>query len=348
MKSISCAPGTVRTVDRDNVYEDVIEMYRTDDIVAEYPIKIQYSDEQAYDDGGVQRDMYSAFWDEAYLKLFEGATSLIPMVHPQMDLTVFPILARILSHGYLVCGHFPVRIALPTLIAMILGPGVNIDSQIMLDAFLDYISETERSTFRDAIKCKARFSAGVQSALLDVLSRFGCRVLPTRENLLSTIQNVSNYEFLAKPAAAIALIYSGIPKNHNDFWQNQSVNDLCSIFNQLTVTSEKVLKMLAPPEAKSISETRIYGYLVLMIGNMNTDDLRSLLRFTTGSSVCTTKYIFINFNGLTGLARRPIAHTCSSTLEIPTSYVNFEDFLGDFQSIISKTNREFSFRMDAI
>jgi len=41
-------------------------MYHTGDVVAEYQIMIKYSDEQAIDDGCVQKDMYSAFWEEAY------------------------------------------------------------------------------------------------------------------------------------------------------------------------------------------------------------------------------------------------------------------------------------------
>ena len=36
------------------------------------------------------------------------------------------------------------------------------------------------------------------------------------------------------------------------------------------------------------------------------------------------------------------------TRELFTCYTNFEEFLGEFQAIISKTKREFSFRMDTI
>ena len=53
--------------------------------------------ELAIDEGRVQRDIYSAFWEQAYKKLFEGAPVLTPMIHPQMDMSVFPITGRILS-----------------------------------------------------------------------------------------------------------------------------------------------------------------------------------------------------------------------------------------------------------
>jgi hypothetical protein len=38
--------------------------------------------------------MFSAFWE----KFFEGATLLIPMVHPHMDRSIYPVLGRVLSY----------------------------------------------------------------------------------------------------------------------------------------------------------------------------------------------------------------------------------------------------------
>lgn len=69
MKSVNAVKGATRVVDRNNIYEDVIDIYRSGDIVGECPIHIKYSGEEAIDYGGVQRDMYSAFWEEVY-KIF--------------------------------------------------------------------------------------------------------------------------------------------------------------------------------------------------------------------------------------------------------------------------------------
>ena len=69
--------------------------------------------EEAVDDGGVQRDMFSAFWVDAYSHLFEGAKT--PMVQPGIDIGTF---SKLVSHGYLACGFLPVRIALPSLITI--------------------------------------------------------------------------------------------------------------------------------------------------------------------------------------------------------------------------------------
>ena len=70
MKSMNAVNGDVHVIDRDNVYEDVTDMYQSGEIVGECPIFIKFSGEEALDYGGVQRDMYMyfAFWEIAYSK----------------------------------------------------------------------------------------------------------------------------------------------------------------------------------------------------------------------------------------------------------------------------------------
>ncbi len=74
LKSIGSVQGMPHEVSRENVFNDVIELYTKGDIIREYPISIVFTGEIAVDAGGVQRDMYSAFWEKAYKTLFDGAT----------------------------------------------------------------------------------------------------------------------------------------------------------------------------------------------------------------------------------------------------------------------------------
>lgn len=349
MKSVNAIKGATRVIDRDNLYADVVDIYQSGEIVGECPIHIKYSSEEALDYGGVQRDMFSAFWEVVYSKFFEGATLLIPMVHPHMDMTIYPILGRVLSHGYLVTGHLPVRIALPTLINMLLGPK-SVSCTILLEAFLDYISSTERAVFKEALTYSAdrKFPCAVEETLLTVLSRFGCRQLPTPLNLKACIEKIAQYEFVSRPAAAIFSVYSGIPLNHQGFWMKQNVASMSQIYEKLTVTAKKVTGLLMIPATESPNEERVSGYLTTMIGNISTNELRSFLRFVTGSTVCIATEILVTFNSLGGLARRPLAHTCDSTLELSSTYMNYDEFYLDFKVIFDKVNEEFTFRMDAL
>lgn len=103
MKDINSVYGMEHTIERANSYQNMIELYRDSGIVKECPIFIKYKGEAAVDEGGVQRDMFSGFWEITYKKLFEGSSLLTPMLHPQIDLTVFPIL--VFGVWYIGCTH---------------------------------------------------------------------------------------------------------------------------------------------------------------------------------------------------------------------------------------------------
>lgn len=350
MKSIDVKEGGEHIISRNNVYNDVISLYREDEIIGEYPITISFIGELAVDLGGVQRDMFSSFWNEAYLKLFEGSTVLIPMIHPQSDLTHFNILGKIVSHGYLVTGILPIRVALPTLICILLGSSVIISKDLLLDSFLDYISNVEKNTLQEAVSFSKKnwFPSDLKEKLMVILSRFGCRLLPSPSNIVSLIEQVARYEFCIKPAAGIAMINSGIPSTHKQFWSAHNPQSIAKIYKSLSISPQKVTDLLRFPECGSSQETRICEYLRMMVENMQPRELAYFMRYVTGSSVCHMQSIQIEFNAVTGLARVPIAHTCNCSLELSTSYLNYDDFVQDFRAIFAETNKEFTWTMDAV
>ena len=79
--------GPARPIRRENVYNDVLKTYQENmsDILLEYPFRVRYEKERAVDTGGVCRDMFSAFWEEVYLKNLDGESLLVPAIHPNTD-----------------------------------------------------------------------------------------------------------------------------------------------------------------------------------------------------------------------------------------------------------------------
>ena len=71
-----------------------------------------------------------------------------------------------------------------------------------------------------------------------------------------------------------------------------------------------------------------------MIGDKPQRQLKSFLRFATGCSLCLHNTQQIEFNGLTGLARRLIAHTCECMLELSVACNNYADFTNEFDAIL--------------
>lgn len=347
MHNLNTCIGVTHSIRRSNLYNDVLKLFDKPEVLSHYPLRISFVSEMAVDVGGVCRDMLSGFWEEAYRQLFDGSTLMTPVVHAQSNMSTFATLGRILSHGYMVEGFLPVRIAFPTLAAMLLGQGVTVSDEVLIHSFADSLHSVEASLIKGSLAVASKsFTTGVQSKLISLFSRFGSRQLPTPHNLRQQIVQVAHYEFLIKPMAALSMIHLGIPVNEQPFWKSKSVDDLHSLYTCLTATPSKVLEIMEEPEFVNPAQERVYGYLVQFIGNMKPGEVRNFLRFVTGSSVLSYAPIKVTFNDLSGLARRPIAHTCDNCLELPTNYSTYIDFTSEFEAILSDT--EYSWSMDAI
>ena len=354
MKSVSPLTAVIspHTINRITLFEDLLKLYDTDsDIVKEYPLQMDYFGENAVDLGGVSRDVMSAFWELAYEKLFDGSKLLVPVISPHVDLSSLPTIGKILSHGYLCTGFLPIQISFPSLAAMLLGPNVDVESRVLLESLLDYVSDVDRSVLHGAVQIaahtsKSTFPPDVQEQLLTVLSNYGCRQLPSPSNLSQLLTNIARFIFLTTPMSASSMIYAGIPSQHQDFWQAKSPSDLHQLYKTLNATPIKVLSLLEDPVCMNKAQRLVFNYLRQYIGNMTLEEVRFFLRFVTGSSVCSATKIEIQFNMLSGLARRPISHTCSNLLELSATYLSYPEFVKDFKHVLS--DNTYTWIMDSL
>ena len=144
--------------------------------------------------------MLSAFWEVAYLKLFDGGLVLTPLLHARVDMTTFPLLGKIVSQGYFVAGYLPLWIAFPTLAGMLLGQSAEVSDDMLITAFANSISPVDASVIKDALKVKeTSFRPDTSAKLLNVMSRYEPRVLPSPSNLKQQILQVSRFQFIVKP-----------------------------------------------------------------------------------------------------------------------------------------------------
>ena len=76
---------------------------------------------------------------------------------------------------------------------------------------------------------------------------------------------------------------------------------------------------------------------------MKQDELGNFLRYVTGSCVPVDEKILITFNRLSGISRKPIAHTCGFRLELPFTYLTCREFQ-EFKAVL---NSEYARLMDS-
>lgn len=328
------------------MFEEAIHLFSDPSTLHESLLSITFEGELGVDEGGVSRDFLSAFWEVTYGKFFDGATLLRPVIHPNVRTELLPTLGAALSHGYLVTGFLPVRVAFPSLVAILKGPHVQVSSAILRSCFVDYLSNVESTMLDTAIKCDTSFPDSLKSRLNALFYRYDCREEPSTSNILKLVDQVAQYEFLTKPMAPIALMHNGITKEERPFWSKKSVESLYELYTSLLTSPKKVLDMIDEPYFANMNEERVFGYLQQFVGNMASEVVQKFLRFVTGASVAVCPTITIQFNSLSGLARRPIAHTCASVLELSVSYETYVDFVTEFEKVLA--DEYYTWLMDCI
>lgn len=165
---------------------------------------------------------------------------------------------------------------------------------------------------KEALQCNGPIA--YNATLVDILSRCGCRTVPKkRAELLSLIEGICRFKFHDNPLAAMRAMRDGIPNQELPFWSSYSVQSLHNLYMSLCASPQRVLDNLHEPEELDMCQARVLDYLKQF---MRREELRQFLRFTTGTSVLLSNPITVTFNSLSGLARRPIAHTCGSIIEL--------------------------------
>ena len=283
--------------------------------------------------------------------MFDGGSLLIPAVHHQVDMSKFPLLGIILSHGYLACGILPVRVAFPVLACILMGTSLKVPDRIIVESFIDYVvcyeGEILKEGFAASMKLDScrQFVAPLLAKLTNLLSRFGCRELPKPDNLKRLVIEIARHEFTVKAVGAIFAMHTGIPHQHQPFWKEKSIEELYSLYKSLDATPARVMEMIAEPEEMNSAQERVFGYLIQFVGSLKRDDLRLFLRYVTGSSVVIAEQICVVFNATSVLSRLPVGHTCNATIELPYTYQTYPDFVHDFRCVMQS---EYGWLMDVV
>ena len=339
LRSSNTLCGLTHTVRRNNIYDDVMHLYADGRVPKEYPFYIEFQGEKAVDIGGVSRDMFSAFFDEFYVKLCDGASLLYPTI--TSDLNHFQVVGSVISHSYIVSGVLPDRIAFPCL-AFIFNKTVT--ESILRDTFVSSLCNYENQIVMKALS-SSQYSNDLRSDLIDIFSAHGCRDIPNPGNIMQLLTKAAMYTFLTKPAAALLMLRHGVPVEHHSFWNSMPLEEFFSLYNAMSVSTVKVLSLLQEPYFRNEAEEDVWLFLRKCIGNMSSVELRHFLRFVTGSAVITVKGINVTFNKLSGLARRPISHTCTGTIELSSTYSSLPEFEAELKTVL---HSEYSWTMDCI
>ena len=233
-----------------NLYENVQVLFSDQKVLEEFLLCIKLANEPAFDTGGVCRNLFSGFWEEAYLRFFDGSSLVTPIVQANVDMVSLSMLGRILSHGFwlLVTYQFKYT-AFPILACILKGPAIDIPPQIMVQTFAESLCLHETSIVKEALEKSdaGTFPCQLMTDLTTLLSRYGSRIRPSPATLKCQLCDIAKYGQQIKPMAAIYTMNNGIPSCKKPFWESFSVDELYSLYLSLSATPTKVLSILVEP-----------------------------------------------------------------------------------------------------
>lgn len=316
--------------------ENLFDIYTDPTIVDSY-LHVKMVDEQGSDWGGVSRDCFTSFWNEATEKYFLGNSVLIPYLPPHRleEEYKFRLLGRILAHSTAILGYIPVPLCKSVVMVTILDT-TTIDENTLLEDFMLFLDRDDAGIIRLALTDFGSLSEEDRDNLQGLFSRFDMGCLIQASTFRDQLLKMARSELCLKPRSLCELIREGIPSIHYErFWSQLTIDHLQILNDRLKPTADKIIACLRMDDTEPNHRTeKVFEYFKDLIEDLPQEDLETLLQFITGQSCVPRRSITVNFSDLSGVERRPIAHTCSYSIEIPDTYRSYEEFESEFKAFL--------------
>ena len=232
-------------MNRDTIVEDILQLYRMNKTLTSSLLEVTFLNEPAEDADGLTCELFWQGWKNILPLGFEGTTNFhVPRVDPDCTEELFEILGRLGSHGFVLTGYFPVEIASASLIG-IFNPDALSDEDLIY-SFLSFLTEGERPA---AEKAMEKSKVSVDDILVDILSRYNVRQIPTsRSEFHSLFVRIAKCQFVTKPSFLMVAFKRGLEKAHAAIWKAINASDIRALYVRLYPTAEKLVELLEPSD----------------------------------------------------------------------------------------------------
>ena len=318
-------------IHRTNVMKDMINEFRNNDILNYKLVLRVMASNGAVEKGegeGVVREILTLFWQSFSSSLSVGAKEKVPSIRHDFQSSDWQAAARIIIFGYTTVKYFPINLSVAFVALCIFGEE-KVPNDMLLESFKLYVSTDEKNVIN---VCLNRNFNSQDEDTLEFLSSYKCFHAPSEENINNIIFQLAHQEIFQRPKY-IASCWSEILKSLVVFDPFKSIADLKSMIEDKAASTKKVLKLLSA-KAESDAERVCFDHLKRFVKSLSEGALVAFLQFTTGSDIVVCDCIEIVFVSLDGLARRPVAHTCKPSLELPTTYQSYNELCEEFSSLL--------------
>ena len=318
------------TVHRSNLLKDMIFAFndpKTLNAIVFFKVIDARGNVEQGEGRGVAREVITEFWHLFYQSLSVGAATKVPVIRHDYRKQEWKAVARILLYGYCKEGIYPM--ALSFIACIILGEEC-ISSDVLLKAFLAYVSDDERETINESLGNRSKIANN--DVLLDVLSTYKCFRIPDEQNIEDILCQLAHQELIQRPRY-VSNCWAPILRALKSRLPFQDATSILQFYEEMKPTAKKVLKILdASPETEA--QRIAFDHLVRYIKSLGSN-VGAFLQFTTGADIVIDgQKLKISFTELNGFQRRPIAHTCGPLLELPCTYQYYNELVEEFSSLL--------------
>ena len=337
MTDLAEKPNKDIIIHRATVLCDLVKAFDSKDALQfQYNIRVIGNDgELEKGEGiGVLKEVLSIFWQHFFTSLALGAQEKVPCIRHDFQKRGWEAIARILVYGYISTKFFPPTLSVAFTASCLFGEE-QVGNDFLVKSFKLYVCEDEKEAIELCLNAGLEFD-GNNVDVLEFLSSYKCFQMPTKDNIEHIISELAHQEIIQKPRY-VANCWAPIVKALQRFEPFQTIANLQNLFLEKKVTSKKLAKLLSGSPV-SEAERVSFDHLKRFVKNLKQDGLSAFLQFTTGSNCITCEEIKVTFTSLDGFSRRPIAHTCTPLLELPTTYKSFNELSEEFTSILRENS----------
>lgn len=337
----ACIPGKQSTMEikvhRANIRNDMLTIF-ADPCILDECITLDVifinrrGEEEAGRGSGLLRDLLSLFWKEVYQSLMVGEIERVPSIRHDFQRPEWEAIGRILMKGFSSCQYFPLMLSKTFFITCLYGESA-VSEDLLLQSFMNFVSESEKKLIQSCLDGQVD---PLDEELCDFLSTFDCKKVVNATNIKGILVELAHKELIQKPQYVAECWKSVIPWLCECFPQKEK---LVNLYEKLCPTVSRVISCFEADETNE-AERDAMKHLKRFVRGLDTAKLGKFLQFVTGSDIMLCDHIYVSFTKLDGLQRRPVAQTCTFTLEIPCTYQSFPEFREEFNSILEANTWE--------
>ena len=257
------------TVDRHNVFNDLIKIYEDERVTSRY-ISVNFKGEEAYGEV-VTQDVYSEFFKFVFCFKSVGISSCVTSSLSEKESVK---VGKILTHYFLRFNMFPTGFSKAVLEYIIFD---KVRKETLQESFYNYISPYEKNKIKQCLQRRS-FDDEIAQGLCDIFSDFGMTNLPSPSNIQVMILDAGKKVFIQKSFFVLKNIKIGL----GEFWKVVTLVEIDTIWNLKAKTPTNVLKNIDFSGVKTHSDEIMTSYRKRYINSSSLDNIELFLQFATG------------------------------------------------------------------